>query len=152
MDGKFFPLRDSRWARLMDDEVNERYAPEVHLAALTDQVLWQVIRGLDPSGEILLTAPIHLPHIGTSPLTHPRRTPQDLVDSHELHLFHIEQVSPVITLPGLAGGELIRWLLRCHFRNGFQAWRTQAILAAVPTLKRSITAETGGGTSIRARF
>jgi hypothetical protein len=31
----------------MDDEVNERYAPEVHLAAVTDQVLWQVIRGLD---------------------------------------------------------------------------------------------------------
>ena len=47
MDGKLFPLRDSRWARLMDYEVNERYAPEVHLAAVTDQVLWQVIRGLD---------------------------------------------------------------------------------------------------------
>jgi hypothetical protein len=91
----------------MDDEVNERYAPEVHLAALTDQVLWQVIRGLDPSGEILLTAPIHLPHIGTSPLTHPRRTPQDLVDSHALHLLHVERVSPVIPLPGLARGELI---------------------------------------------
>lgn len=48
MDGKFFPLRDSRWARLMDYEVNERYVSEVHLAAVTDQVLWQVIRGLDP--------------------------------------------------------------------------------------------------------
>jgi hypothetical protein len=107
MDGKFFPLRDSRWARLMDDEVNERYAPEVHLAALTDQVLWQVIRGLDPSGEILLTAPIHLAHKGTSPLTHPRRTPQDLVDRHALHLLHVERVSPVIPLPGLARGEVI---------------------------------------------
>jgi hypothetical protein len=107
MDGKLFPLRDSRWARLMDYEVNERYASEVHLAAVTDQVLWQVIRGLDPSGEILLTAPIHLSHIGTSPLTHPRRTPQDLVDSHALHLLHVERVSPVIPLPGLARGELI---------------------------------------------
>ena len=96
MDGKFFPLRDSRWARWMDDEVNERYAPEVHLAALTDQVLWQVIRRLDLLGEILLTAPIDLPHIGTFPLTHPRRTPQDLVDRHALHLLHVERVSPVI--------------------------------------------------------
>ena len=91
----------------MDYEVNERYTSEVHLAAVTDQVLWQVIRGLDPLGKILLTAPIHLPHIGTSPLTHPRRTPQDLVDSHELHRLHVAQVSPVIPLPGPARGELI---------------------------------------------
>jgi hypothetical protein len=91
----------------MDYEVNERYIAEVHLAAVTDQVLWQVIRGLDPSGEILLTAPIHLAHKGTSPLTHPRRTPQDLVDRHALHLLHVELVSPVIPLPGLARGELI---------------------------------------------
>jgi hypothetical protein len=91
----------------MDDEVNERYASEVYLATVTDQVLWQVIRGLDPSGEILLTAPIHLPHIGTSPLTHPGRTPQDLVDRHALHLLHVARVSHVLPLSGLARGELI---------------------------------------------
>jgi hypothetical protein len=88
MDGKFFLLWDSRWARLMDHELNERYTSEVHLAAVADQVRWQVIRGLDPWGEILLTGPIHLPQKWTSPLIHPRRTPQDLVDRHEGHLLH----------------------------------------------------------------
>jgi hypothetical protein len=61
MDGKFFLLRDGGWARLMDHEVHERYTAKVHLAAVTDQVRWQVIRGVDPWGEILLTGSIHLP-------------------------------------------------------------------------------------------
>ena len=88
MDGKFFLLWDGRGAPLMDHESNERHTAEVHLAAVADQVLWQVIRGLDPWGEILLTGPIHLPHKWTSPLTHPTRTAQESIESHERHLLH----------------------------------------------------------------
>jgi hypothetical protein len=82
MDGKFFRLADGRWASLMDHELNQGDLSEVHLAAVADQVLWQVIKGLNLWGEILLTGPIHLTRKWTSPLIRPRRTLQDLVDHH----------------------------------------------------------------------
>jgi hypothetical protein len=83
LNGKFFRLWDGRWARPMDHEANDGDVSEVHLAAVADQVLWQVIRGLDPQGEILLTGPIHLPQKWTSPLTRPGRTSQNPVDRHQ---------------------------------------------------------------------
>ena len=93
MDGKFFPLQDGGWARLMDHDLNEGELSEVHLTAVADEVLWQVVKRLNPLGEILLTGPIHLPQKWTSPLTHPRRIPQDLVDRHEGHLLHARYVA-----------------------------------------------------------
>jgi hypothetical protein len=83
MDGKFFLLGDGRWARLMDHELNEGDLFQVHLTAVADQVREQVIKGLDPWGEILLTGPIHLAHKWTSPLTRPTRTLQEIVDRHQ---------------------------------------------------------------------
>ncbi len=83
MDGKFFRLADNRWARLMDYELDERKIAEIHLAAVADQLPRQVMRGFDPRREILLADRIHLPHEWTSPLTHPRRTTQDVVDRHQ---------------------------------------------------------------------
>jgi hypothetical protein len=85
MDGKFFLLGDGRWARVMDHDMNKGNLFQAHLAIVADQVREQVIKGLDPWGEILLTGPIYLPEKWTSPLTHPRRTPQEIFDRHERH-------------------------------------------------------------------
>jgi len=61
MDREFFRLPDGCRASQMHHEVNEGEFAEIHLAAVTDEVLWQVIRELNPWREILLSDSIHLP-------------------------------------------------------------------------------------------
>ena len=141
MDGKFFLLGDSRGARFMDDDLHEGDLFQGHLAAMADQVREQVLKGLDAWGEILLTGPIHLAPIWTSPLTHPGRTPQKIFDGHERHAFvyvtrqaHGDQQPSSALIPaqmptrGQAIGELLGRLLG----DGLTTARAQAILAAVP--------------------
>jgi hypothetical protein len=85
MDDKFFVLWDGRWVRRMDHDMKKGDLLQVHLAAVAEQVRQEVINGLDPRGEILMTGPIHLTHEWTSPLAHPGRTRQELIDGHARH-------------------------------------------------------------------
>jgi hypothetical protein len=85
MDGKFFLLGDGRWARLMNHDLHEGDLFQVYLAAVAAQVREQVIKGLDPWREILLTDSVHFPHKWTSPLTYPRRTSDERIDGHQRH-------------------------------------------------------------------
>jgi hypothetical protein len=150
MDGKFFPVRDGGWARLMDHNLNQGDLSEVHLTAVADQVRWQVVERLDPLGEFLLTGPIHLPQKWTSPLTHPRRTLQEIVDRHKLHLLHVERSSPLIPVAEPARQQVIGGFLRRLFRNSLTTVRTQPILPPIPTLEGFLTAQTGDGSGIWA--
>jgi hypothetical protein len=65
---------------------------------------------------------------------------------------HEQPSSPLIDAWVPARGQAIRWLIGRLILNGLMTARAEAILPSIPALELFVTAQAGGGASIRGGF